>query len=468
MRRVMLVATMLVCVGYGSVGRGQTIVSGSVSGLWTVANSPYVATGALNVAASLTIEPGVVVKFQAGGFGLTVGSGAKLTARGTSASPIVFEPYQGTAPGSWAGISLSSSASDDTLQNCVIRYAATGIIAGDSHPLVKDSSIYGCSGTGAYFNHYYNGPGATLIGCDIHDNATGVYFCAYDRYGAVNVTMKIGWCLIHDNTTYGVDIFSGTYWTSGSAYATADMANNSIVNNVRGVRAYAYRGNADARLTNTIVSDNSVYGVGNQDVASRIGAGDITYGCFWNNGPAGDTDFVGISGVGFGEVGPYVNANGDPCDINYNLYQDPLFISAAMDNYQLRGPSRCRDAGTDIVYGQFVHDPDGSNPEIGACYWDPNVSAVSSPKAPTTALCGISPNPFNPATTISFRLEESTTVLLEVYDLAGRRVAELLRGQVEAGDHEVPFDGRGLASGLYFARLVADGETQTGKMMLVK
>lgn len=468
MRRGLLVTAVLCCLNLANSGQCQTIVSGNVSGVWTASSSPYIATGSLTVVTSLTIGPGVIVQFQAGGLGLTAGSGARLIVRGTSEDPVIFEPYQGQAPGSWDRIQLSSSAADDTLQYCVIRYAIYGLVATDSHPNVDNCEVYGCSQCGIYLTYYYNGPGASLLNCDIHDNTIGIFLNAYDRYGAVTNTSRIGWCRIHDNTTYGVDIFSGTYWTSGSAFAMADIANCTIVNNARGVRAYAYRGNADARLTNAIVADNAVYGVANQDVASRIGPGDITYGCFWNNGPGGTTNFVGISGAGFGAVGPYVNANGDACDINYNLYQDPLFINATIDNYQLRGPSRCRDAGTDIVYGQFMHDPDGSHPEIGACYWDPQISAVPLPGLQASVLCGIAPNPFNPATEVSFRLAHPSSVLLEVYDVAGRRIAELVHGQLDAGAHKVPFDGRELASGVYFARLVADGASQTRKMMLVK
>ncbi|RJP82410.1 MAG: T9SS C-terminal target domain-containing protein [Candidatus Zixiibacteriota bacterium] len=78
------------------------------------------------------------------------------------------------------------------------------------------------------------------------------------------------------------------------------------------------------------------------------------------------------------------------------------------------------------------------------------------------------PNPFNPATTISFSLPEISRVSLKVYDLQGRLVADLVDGTQEAGVHSVTFDASHLASGLYFARIQAGSYTEVMKMMLVK
>ncbi len=78
------------------------------------------------------------------------------------------------------------------------------------------------------------------------------------------------------------------------------------------------------------------------------------------------------------------------------------------------------------------------------------------------------PNPFNPTTKISYELPVSTQVQLVVYNQLGQQVAELINGYVSSGSHEVTFDGSGLASGMYFARLVVGANAQTKKMVLVK
>jgi len=88
------------------------------------------------------------------------------------------------------------------------------------------------------------------------------------------------------------------------------------------------------------------------------------------------------------------------------------------------------------------------------------------------------PNPFNPTTVISFQLPQQSYVRLEIFDVMGRRIAQLANETMEAGVHQVSFDATDLASGMYMYRLQArsslgeDGLAgdflQTRQMMLVK
>jgi len=78
------------------------------------------------------------------------------------------------------------------------------------------------------------------------------------------------------------------------------------------------------------------------------------------------------------------------------------------------------------------------------------------------------PNPFNLTTVISYELRVAGSVLLKVYDLQGREVAQLVNGYRDAGSHEVTFDASPLVSGMYIYRLTASEFTGVGKMVLVK
>ncbi len=83
------------------------------------------------------------------------------------------------------------------------------------------------------------------------------------------------------------------------------------------------------------------------------------------------------------------------------------------------------------------------------------------------------PNPFNPSTTISYELNNSGEVNLQIFDVAGRLVRTLYRGSEVAGRHEKVWlgrdqAGRTVATGVYFYRLQAGTEVETRRMLLAK
>jgi glycosidase len=78
------------------------------------------------------------------------------------------------------------------------------------------------------------------------------------------------------------------------------------------------------------------------------------------------------------------------------------------------------------------------------------------------------PNPFNPTTQISFSLPRASTVNLQVYDMLGREVAELVNGRRAAGNYTISFEANGLSNGAYFYRLTTDRQVLTRQMMLLK
>jgi len=83
------------------------------------------------------------------------------------------------------------------------------------------------------------------------------------------------------------------------------------------------------------------------------------------------------------------------------------------------------------------------------------------------------PNPFNATTLISFEMPFGSFVEINVYNVLGQMVNELYSGYLEAGPHQVMWDGTGLdsktvTSGIYFYRFQADGINRTKKMLLVK
>ena len=79
------------------------------------------------------------------------------------------------------------------------------------------------------------------------------------------------------------------------------------------------------------------------------------------------------------------------------------------------------------------------------------------------------PNPFNPATKISFILPATGTATLSVYNILGQKVATLVDGVVRGKEVQtVSFDGSALASGVYYYRLQSGQNVETKKMVLIK
>jgi hypothetical protein len=78
------------------------------------------------------------------------------------------------------------------------------------------------------------------------------------------------------------------------------------------------------------------------------------------------------------------------------------------------------------------------------------------------------PNPFNPSTTIRYALPQRSRTTLTVFNTLGQQVATLVNDTQEAGNHDVRFDGSGLASGVYFYRLTAGEYVNTKKLLVIK
>ncbi|MCK4627109.1 MAG: T9SS type A sorting domain-containing protein [Phycisphaerae bacterium] len=78
------------------------------------------------------------------------------------------------------------------------------------------------------------------------------------------------------------------------------------------------------------------------------------------------------------------------------------------------------------------------------------------------------PNPFNPATEISFTLPRAAEVRLEVFNVMGQKVTTLIDKQMNAGEHTCVWDGSDVASGVYFYRLETPDFVDTRKMVLMK
>ncbi len=168
---------------------------------------------------------------------------------------------------------------------------------------------------------------------------------------------------------------------------------------------------------------------------------------------------VEVEDMGYGEWAITNGAAGDTCrvDDDAEYTYDPV----VGDNVYVLGTVM-------FMYGNYKVEPRGDE--------DIAVNPVGVDDGIVGAKLDLGqnmPNPFNPKTTIAFTLPEPTDVTIEVYDVAGRKVATLMNDRLGSGGHFVEWTGRGdngekVASGVYFYRLLAGGEEISKKMVLLK
>tara|TARA_Y100000590_G_scaffold249156_2_gene279958 strand:+ start:2891 stop:4120 length:1230 start_codon:yes stop_codon:yes gene_type:complete len=97
--------------------------------------------------------------------------------------------------------------------------------------------------------------------------------------------------------------------------------------------------------------------------------------------------------------------------------------------------------------------------------------SVAVPK--NIAISKAYPNPFNPATTISYELLESNHVRVDIYDMAGRKVRTLVNQNQGAGNWSIRWNalndrGQTVAAGMYFYKIESGGELKSNKIVLLK
>jgi len=163
------------------------------------------------------------------------------------------------------------------------------------------------------------------------------------------------------------------------------------------------------------------------------------------------------------EVGRVVSTGATPGHVTVSFGADPITgLSPAgirVTGYYAGPRSEKREfMPVEFPVDQIVKIQDGQSPPT---------------RVDRTTLHPVSPNPFNPRTTIRFDLAHAGPAKLVVCDARGRLVATLVSERKSAGGYSEEWDGldqqdRPVSSGVYWARLEADGRAFTQKMVLVR
>jgi len=220
-------------------------------------------------------------------------------------------------------------------------------------------------------------------------------------------------------------------------------------------------------IVNSIISDNT----GNYGIYVYSGNPIITYSNFFNNEVG---NFYGVNdSIG---VNVTTNANGDSCDIYYNIQENPLFVNPLNGDYHLSWAnfpkpdstmSPCIDAGDPTS----PLDPDGTIADMGAYYFNQNVS-VDDPQEMSNYMLTNYPNPissnFNDLT-VSFSIHKPGKVKIQLFNIKGQLVSTLINEEKNIGDYTISHTVNELSSGIYFTKMSIDGvDREIRKMVLLR
>jgi hypothetical protein len=176
-------------------------------------------------------------------------------------------------------------------------------------------------------------------------------------------------------------------------------------------------------------------------------------------------------------------ARGGSVEVTWDVWSDE-----ALESYQLFRRDNSHPQTIVIAEGPFNHATRSyidASAEPGVTYHyellihtqggDDIRSPVATAEVPSLeATLGQNfPNPFNPATTIVYTLNEQSSAVLGIYDAAGQLVVRLDQGSRDAGTHRVVWDGRdasgkAVGSGVYFYRIEGVPRVAPKKMVLVR
>jgi len=293
---------------------------------------------------------------------------------------------------------------------------------------------------------WINGPSPKILNCIIQDSKAndlgGGIFC---RGGSCSPLIKE--CLITGNhaNTDGSAICSH----SGSTPIVEDC---TIAGNTGGGAVTYFEDNAPT-MKRVIISGNE--GLGFERAGSNPNPASLECVCISGNS-GGDWDDSDISSM-LGQDG--------------NIDDNPQFCDASTDDYSLCESSPC------------APDNHPSSPctglYIGALPTNPMCECLSGIVEPDLIpaeyiLFDAFPNPFNPETCLSYYLPQQDHAYLRIYDLHGRLIIALARGEEQSAGHHtaiwtgVDEQGQLVAAGVYFYQLEVGSFRDTKRITLVK
>ncbi len=391
-------------------------------------------------------------------------------------------------PGDGGGLFINASRL--AITDCVFTANSTGGGAGGFYAVDLDESLLErCEvrgntarwGGGIYLENTRTGlndcliedntassGGGALIGRGTRSLLTGVRFLANTASAGTGGGID-SWQSYPELTTcvFGGNTASGSGGALNSGGSGPRLLDCVLLDNQAGVRGGAIYGTyGTLRLTGcTLVGNDAPAGGGiscgtggftnlQRTIIAFSGSGGALHQSMVFAYTSANSNLFGNTGGDWtGVVAPLLGEDG-------NFSADPLFCGLADGDLHL-------DAASPCAPGAVTPEP------IGAFGVGCGLSAAP-PTLPTDfAVEANYPNPFNPSTTLRFRLPAAAPTRVTIHDAAGRLVRTLVDEPLPAGAHAVAWDGRGqrgrpVAAGVYLYAVTSGEHRGTGRMLLLK
>lgn len=217
-------------------------------------------------------------------------------------------------------------------------------------------------------------------------------------------------------------------------------------------------GSWDLIMTRNNIWGGTTYALNNYNTEQPV---TMDYDNLWNDGAG---DLVRWDSNNYATLAAFQDAVGQEI---YGLSVEPFFTDPVTGDYSLQNCSDLIDAGVRIT--GFNDDFLGVAPDVGAFETNSDTGTGEAPPLRKILEMGCRPNPFTSGTTVHFKLVDPLTISLSVFDVKGRKIAVLHRGEIAAGEASYDWDGsdghgRAVANGVYFIRLNAGGESRTQRV----
>lgn len=83
-------------------------------------------------------------------------------------------------------------------------------------------------------------------------------------------------------------------------------------------------------------------------------------------------------------------------------------------------------------------------------------------------IVSVYPNPFNPATTIKYKIDNEGLVVIKIFDPLGKEVEKIFEGRKSPGEYKIDWNAKNIASGTYFIKITLNSKSKTEKIVLTR